>query len=269
MRTTVKPLLALLLVSFAFVADAEKMPYDRYTNIVERQMFGPLPDDFDPTKSPDKVAKSSEARKADEERAKKEEQLRSNVSFSMINITPDGEVKVGFTDKSKSPPVNYYMGEGEVRDGTWLVKEVDVEEEEMTIENVKEKIEITLTLGGDSSKDANATKKAGAKKGARKKKREIREARQKEEEKQVENLKEKNLLMEAENRELRKRLLESQLGNATEEVVNEHRPAPPPLAMSLVQEEKETKDPEPEVPQEDEVPQENEEGEEHENDDAE
>ena len=157
-----KRLLLLSLVAFAFTVNAEKAPYSRYTNIIERQMFGPLPADFDPTKLPSEVTKSASARQAQEEQAKKEEQLRSAISFSMINVTPDGEVKVGFTDKSKSPPVNYYMGVGEeqMRDG-WVVKEADPEAETMTI--AKDEIEITLTIGGDSSKSDKATKKrAGA-----------------------------------------------------------------------------------------------------------
>ena len=207
MTPKMKSLFVLLLAACAFAANAEKMPYSRYTNIIERQMFGPLPDNFDPTKPPSEVAKSAAARQAEEERAKKEEQLRSNVSFSMINITPDGDVKVGFTDKSKSPPVNYYMGVGEEQKrDAWIVKEVDVDAEEMTIENVKEKIEITLTLGGDSSKDANATKKAGSKAmSAKEKKRADREARKQAEAKYVENLEERNRIMEQENKAMRER----------------------------------------------------------------
>ena len=160
----VRPLLALLLVAFAFVAGAEKMPYDRYTNIVERQMFGPLPDDFDPTKMPGEVSKSSSSsrKKTDAELTKAEQQLKSAISFSMINMTPEGDVKVGFTDNSdKKTPLHYYMKVGEERNG-WLVKEADPETATMTI--AKGEIEVTLTIGGDSAKDAGATSKAGAKK---------------------------------------------------------------------------------------------------------
>ena len=161
---TVKPLLALLLAACAFAADAEKMPYDRYTNIVERQMFGPLPDDFDPTKMPSEASRSSSSsrKKTDAELTKAEQQLKSAISFSMINMTPEGDVKVGFTDNSdKKTPLHYYMKVGEERNG-WLVKEADPETATMTI--AKGEIEVTLTIGGDSAKDAGATSKAGAKK---------------------------------------------------------------------------------------------------------
>ena len=47
----------------AFAADAfaERQPYERYRSIVDRQMFGPLPPNFDPTKSPAEVSKSGGA----------------------------------------------------------------------------------------------------------------------------------------------------------------------------------------------------------------
>ena len=165
MTRTASRLLALLAVALANVADAERFSYDRYTNIVERQMFGPLPDDFDPTKPPSEVVKSSAERKKAEAQAEKAEELKSAVNFSMINVTPDGEVKVGFTDNSdKQTPRNYYLGVGEERDG-WLVKEANPSNATMTV--VKGEIEVTLTVGGDSSKsDSTVTKKAGAPKAA-------------------------------------------------------------------------------------------------------
>ena len=146
---------AFLLAVCAGGAWAEKPPYDRYQSIVDRQMFGALPVGFDPTKLPSEVTKSSQ-----KELTKEQEQLKSAIRFSVINQTPDGQVAVGFTDNTDSKnPCHYYLKVGETRGG-WLVKEADPETATMTI--AKGEIEVTLTIGGDSAKDAGATAKAGA-----------------------------------------------------------------------------------------------------------
>ena len=155
---------ALLLVVAALLAGcpafAERLPYDHYRSIVDRQMFGPLPADFDPSKMPSEAKASQKRGKQAESLTKEQEKLKSAVHFSVINVTPGGAVKVGFTDRSDSKsPRNYYLGVGESRDG-WVVKEADPDTATMTIE--KGEIEITLTIGGDSSKSDKATKKAGA-----------------------------------------------------------------------------------------------------------
>lgn len=148
-------MLALLLCVCAGVTFAEKQPYARYQSIVDRQMFGALPVGFDPKKLPSEVTKSSQ-----KELTKEQEQLKSAIRFSVINMTPDGQVAVGFTDSSDGKnPRHYYLKVGESRGG-WLVKEADPETATMTI--AKGEIEVTLTIGGDSAKDAAATAKAGA-----------------------------------------------------------------------------------------------------------
>lgn len=143
----------LLLAVLSTEAWAENPPYDRYQSIVDRQMFGALPVGFDPTKLPSEVTKSSQ-----KELTKEQEQLKSAIRFSVINQTPDGQVAVGFTDNTDSKnPCHYYLKVGEMRGG-WLVKEADPETATMTI--AKGEIEVTLTIGGDSAKDATATAKA-------------------------------------------------------------------------------------------------------------
>ena len=142
-----------------FTAFAEKQPFDRYQSIVDRQMFGPLPPGFDPTKMPSEVQKTS----AKEERqlTQEQEKLQSSIHFSVINVTPEGVTAVGFTDNSDpKAPVHYYLKVGEKRNG-WEVKEADAAKATMTI--AKGDIEVTLSIGGDSSKNAEATaKSAGA-----------------------------------------------------------------------------------------------------------
>ena len=154
---------AALAAAAVLPAFAEKPAFDRYRTILDRQMFGPLPDDFDPTKLPSEVSRSSSAAsgRAAEQLTKEQEKLKSAVRFSVINMTPQGDVAVGFTDSSEAKsPRHYYLRVGETRDG-WLVKEADPETATMTV--AKGEIEVTLSIGQDSAK---ADAKGDAAKGA-------------------------------------------------------------------------------------------------------
>ena len=143
------------LVAAVLPAQAGKQPYSRYQTIVDRQMFGSLPPGFDPTRPPSEVSKSSQ-----KELTKEQEQLKSAIRFSVINMTPDGQVAVGFTDSSDGKnPRHYYLKVGESC-GDWLVKAADPEAATMTV--AKGDLVVTLPIGGDSAKDAAATAKAGA-----------------------------------------------------------------------------------------------------------
>ena len=142
-------------VSAAF---AEKQPIERYQSIIDRQMFGPLPPGFDPTKSPNEVQKLSS--KDEKQLTQEQEKLQSSIHFSVINVTPEGTTAVGFTDNSDpKAPRHYYLKVGEERDG-WLVKEADPDEARMTI--AKDEIEVSLTLGGNSAKDGGTSRAGGA-----------------------------------------------------------------------------------------------------------
>jgi len=137
-------------VAAALPSGAERQPYDRYQSIVDRQMFGPLPPNFDPTKSPAEVSKSSGSA-AEKELTKEQEKVKSAIRFSVINITPSGETAIGFTDNSNpKAPIHYYLKVGESRGG-WEVKEADAKEATMTI--AKDGVEVSLKLGGDSAKE--------------------------------------------------------------------------------------------------------------------
>ena len=147
----------ILLCLFALLsAFAEKQPFERYQSIVDRQMFGPLPPGFDPNKLPSEVQKPSMSNK---ELTKEQERLQSAVHFCAINVMPDGTPQVGFTDNSNpKEPHHHLLKVGETEDG-WTVKEADASTSSMTI--VKDDIEVSLTLGGDSSKGAGKTAAAG------------------------------------------------------------------------------------------------------------
>ena len=139
------------------LALAEKQPFERYQSIVERQMFGPLPPGFDPTKLPSEVSKSNSA--SEKQLTQEQEKLQSAIHFSMINVTPEGETEVGFTDNSDPKvPVNYLLKAGESRNG-WTVKEADAVAATMTI--AKGEIEVSLSLGDNSASKANATARSG------------------------------------------------------------------------------------------------------------
>ena len=153
MKSTVF-IVVLLVVSAAF---AEKQPISRYQSIIDRQMFGPLPPGFDPTKSPNEVQKTSS--KEEKQLTLEQEKLQSSIHFSVINVTPEGATAVGFTDNSDpKAPVHYYLQVGEKRNG-WEVKEADANKASMTI--AKGDIEVSLTLGGNSAKDGG-TSRAGS-----------------------------------------------------------------------------------------------------------
>ncbi|MBQ4384303.1 MAG: hypothetical protein IKO87_01260 [Kiritimatiellae bacterium] len=141
------------------VMSAERQPYERYQSIVDRQMFGAPPPGFDPTKPPSEVSKA-DAREAEAQLTKEQEQIRSAIHFSVINVTPSGETAVGFTDNGDSKnPVHYYLKVGEQRNG-WLVKEADPVKATMTI--AKGEVEVSLSIGGNSAKGGAVAKSAAA-----------------------------------------------------------------------------------------------------------
>ena len=153
MKIVLIPFVALV----ALTVLAEKQPFERYQSIVDRQMFGPLPPGFDPTKMPSEVQKSSASEK---ELTQEQEKLQSSIHFSAINVTPEGATAVGFTDNSDpKTPVHYYLKVGEKRNG-WEVKEADPVAATMTI--AKDEIEVSLSLGGNSAKDGGTSKAGGA-----------------------------------------------------------------------------------------------------------
>ena len=148
-----KPTLCLFVLLLVTAVFAEKQPFERYQSIIDRQMFGPLPPGFDPTKSPNDVQKSSS--KNEEELTQDQAKLKSAIRFFVIDTKADGTVSVGFSDNSDpKAPKSYYLKVGETRDG-WEVKDADPETAKMTI--AKGEIEVSLTLGGNSATGGGTT----------------------------------------------------------------------------------------------------------------
>lgn len=143
---------------FCLAAVAERQPIDRYQSIIDRQMFGQPPPNFDPTVPPSQVQRGSGG--DEKELTREQEAVKSSIHFSAINVTPAGDVAVGFTDNSDSKlPIHYYLKVGEERNG-WKVLEADPVKATMKI--AKGDIEVELDLGANSGKGGGATSRVGA-----------------------------------------------------------------------------------------------------------
>lgn len=134
--------------------------FEDYRHILECEMFGPLPANFDVTKMSNQVEAESR-QKDDPEKEKVKEQIKKAIRFSAMNREADGTVKVAFSDSADPKnPLNYYMAVGE-KQGGWTVVEADCEAAVMTITN-DEGVSVTLRLGGDSATDAKSVVAAEA-----------------------------------------------------------------------------------------------------------
>jgi hypothetical protein len=164
----VKRFQTLLWIAVACVALADGQPFERYKTIIDRMPFGPEPAGFDPDAAPGSestAAAAGDGEMTPEQRSAEEQQLASNVRVSILNVTPAGVVKVGFTDSSAKPPENYYLKVGASQNG-WTVKAADPAAESVTLE--KGGVEVTVKLGESSGgggkgngKGSNGGKSAG------------------------------------------------------------------------------------------------------------
>ena len=154
-----KRVIAMMVICCGAAVFAEHFPVERYNTIKERKMFGPEPEGFDPTKSAAEARAAQKSARGEEKvLTQDQEKLKSAIHFSVINVTPEGETMVGFTDNSiPREQHHYYLKVGEEKDG-WKVKEADAIAKTMTI--VKDDIEVALTLGGNSASGAGTTSRA-------------------------------------------------------------------------------------------------------------
>ena len=178
---------------------AEQQPFERYQPIIDRQMFGQPPPNFDPAKPPSEAPRGGAAR-GEEELTREQAVIKSSIHFSAINVTPDGATAVGFTDNSNpKTPVHYYLKVGEERGG-WRVESADPKTATMTI--VKNDIEVTLTIGGNSGSGggtvAKRTQDAASASGANASLSGRRLLRRKRDAAEIEKLREEQAVKEAE-----------------------------------------------------------------------
>lgn len=113
------------------------LPFSHYESILERMPFGELPDKFGESIDPN-AAKQEALLKAEQEK------LARKINMSAVNITPQGDTAIGFTDLSSKPPVSYYLLVG-TESGGWKVNSANYEEETAEIE--KDGVIISLQLG--------------------------------------------------------------------------------------------------------------------------
>ena len=146
----VKSYQTLLFALAFFAAFAEGQSFKRYQTIIDRKPFGPEPANFDPEAVPGTASAEGAADAGEmtpEQRTAEEQNLASKVRVSILNVAPDGTVKVGFTDSSANPPENYYLKVGASQNG-WTVKSAEPAAESVTLE--KDGVEVMMKLGEGS-----------------------------------------------------------------------------------------------------------------------
>ena len=135
---------------FAAEEDETDAPatFERYEVILERMPFGDPPPNFDPDAPPSAARASSGASKeeaqAQAQLEQQQQQLVQQLRVTMLNVTPAGDVAVGFNAGEQ----HYYLLAGQEKDG-WKVVGADLETNEVTFE--KDEIEVTVKLGGQAS----------------------------------------------------------------------------------------------------------------------
>lgn len=138
--------------------------FERFKTILDRMPFGRPPPGFDP----DAPGGSGESPRGAEgatteaavEASEIEQQIRSSVRVSVLNVTPSGKVVVGFTDSSVQPAKNYLLEVGERREQCeWQVVEADPASRQVKLS--KGGVEATLMLGGGSGPTEEKKEKAG------------------------------------------------------------------------------------------------------------
>lgn len=131
---------------------------DKYQQIVDKNLFGPPP--ADPSVMPDKGSSSSRTEeKSEREIAKEQEKLEKTVYVSALTVSPDGAVKVGFTDTSNGKkPSNHYLAVGASEDG-WLVVSADIATKKVVLS--KDGIEIERVYGDKNASSAPQDGKSG------------------------------------------------------------------------------------------------------------
>lgn len=145
--------------------------FERYQSILDRQPFGPPPPGFDPSLPVGQSGGGGDAagdgEKTEAEISAEEQKLMSSVRVSILNVTPSGTVMAGFTDSTTQPPVNYYLKVGDTSTDAakWTVKAADPAAGTVTL--AKDGVDVTLAVGGESTKGASSGKAAVPGKGPR------------------------------------------------------------------------------------------------------
>ena len=126
----------------------EPMPFAHYQPILDRMPFGaPPPAVVVPDVDPE-LLKTAEQEKAEQQ------QVARQLSFSALNITPQGTTAVGFTDRGVNPPRSFYLEVGASADG-WTVVAADYSKDWARFE--KDGVTITMHLDKGLIDDPSST----------------------------------------------------------------------------------------------------------------
>ena len=133
---------SLLFVTVVFSAEEKRLytsaPFENYQIILDRMPFGRPP----PVQS--EVPLTPEEAAAQKAAAEEEKNLAKNVTLTCINMTPGGQIAVGFSVNVDKNSSNYYLRSGEAQDG-WNILAADYGAETATLK--KGNVVITLQLG--------------------------------------------------------------------------------------------------------------------------
>ncbi len=130
------------------VSSTEGALPEKYQAIITRSPFGQEPENFDPTVPPQQAKEQQRAMAAAsnaQNLSQEEQRVAAAVRVSVLNVTPNEEVFVGFTDASVQPPVNYFMKEGATNSAGWCVVSADPTTQSVVLS--KNGIEVKLALG--------------------------------------------------------------------------------------------------------------------------
>ena len=149
-----KNCLTILTLGMAFAAAAIDDGFKPYQTIPERMPFGRPSASFDPNNpstplasEDDDVVETDDP--ADEAELEKiAENIRATVRVCALNVLPDGQTVVGFTDGTYTPARSRLLAQGQSADG-WTVLEIDVAARSVVLE--RDGVAVNLTLGGYSS----------------------------------------------------------------------------------------------------------------------
>ncbi len=144
-----KKCLTTLMLGAALSAVAVDDGFKPYQTILERMPFGRPPAEFDPDNPgihmPSRLAEESEVTATNLEQEKIAEYIRSIVRVCALNVPPDGEPVVGFTDAAHTPPRNHLLARGQTADG-WTVLDIDTDSCRAVLS--REGVSVSLALNG-------------------------------------------------------------------------------------------------------------------------
>ena len=144
-----KKCLTTFMIGAALAVVAVDEGFKPYQTILERMPFGRPPAGFDPDNPgihmPSKSAVELKVPATNQEQEKLAEYIRSIVRVCALNVPPNGEPVVGFTDAAHTPPRNHLLARGQTADG-WTVLDIDTDSCRAVLS--REGVSVSFALSG-------------------------------------------------------------------------------------------------------------------------